>query len=327
MNAKVIRYYHFGEPNEVLRIEKKELIPLGPGEISVKMLARPINPSDVIPIRGAYPHRTSLPAVPGFEGVGVVEELGPGVPRQMLGKRVLPLRGENTWQDYVTTAAKFAITVPEEIDDEAACQLYINPITAWLICNTRLRLTQEDTLVVNAGGSAIGRIFAQLSNVFGYRMIALTRNDRYTSELHRLGATCVINTTTCSFRDRIMEVTDGRGATAAIDNIGGVEGEKLVKCVKSGGTVLSIGLLSGVSPLWHEATRGTQISARPYWLREWVRSASQEEWNMVFEQVIRLVQEKKLSMMTIGAKFELTEVRSAIEAVESGIHGKVLLLS
>ncbi|MFB6363339.1 zinc-dependent alcohol dehydrogenase family protein [Paenibacillus elgii] len=327
MEANVVRYYRFGEPDEVLRIEKKPQLLPGPGEISVKMRARPINPSDVIPIRGAYPHRITLPAVPGYEGVGVVEAVGPGVPKQMLGMRVLPLQGDGTWQDYVTSPAKFAVPVPEHIDDDTACQLYINPVTAWLICHTALRLTHGDALVVNAAGSAIGRMFAQLSPIFGYRMIALTRSDRHTSELQRLGAAYVFNAADDSVRDRILEATAGQGATAAIDSIGGPEGEKLVSCVKTDGTVISIGLLSGIPAVWHEAVRGTQVRVLPFYLRQWVRKSSQEEWEAAFEHVLRLVQEKKLTMMQIGAKFELTDAISAIHTTESGIHGKVLLLS
>ncbi|MCP1311949.1 zinc-dependent alcohol dehydrogenase family protein [Paenibacillus tyrfis] len=327
MEANVIRYYRFGEPGEVLRIEKKSPLLPGPGELSVKMRARPINPSDVIPIRGAYAHRIALPAVPGYEGVGVVEAVGPGVPKQMLGMRVLPLQGDGTWQDYVTAPAKFAVPVPEDIDDDTACQLYINPVTAWLICRSALRLTHGDVLVVNAAGSAIGRIFAQLSPIFGYRMIALTRSERHTSELQRLGAAYVFNAAEVSVRDRILEVTAGQGATAAIDSIGGPEGDKLVRCVKTDGTILSIGLLSGIPAVWHEAVRGTQVQVLPFYLRQWVRNSSQEEWEAVFEQVSGLVREKKLEMMKIGTKFELTDAISAIRAAESGIHGKVLLLS
>ena len=55
MKAKVIRYYRFGEPSEVLEMKEKEVLPPGPGELAVRMRARPINPSDILPIRGAYP--------------------------------------------------------------------------------------------------------------------------------------------------------------------------------------------------------------------------------------------------------------------------------
>ena len=113
----------------------------------------------------------------------------------MLGRRVLPLKGENTWQDVVKTLERHTIIVPNDIDDHSASQLYINPVTAWLICTEVLKLTYGDTLIVNAGGSAIGRIFAQISKIYGFKLIALTRDDCHTAELYRLGAVSVINTT------------------------------------------------------------------------------------------------------------------------------------
>lgn len=98
------------------------------------MLARPINPSDLIPIRGSYAHRISLPNIPGYEGVGIVEEVGPLVSKNLIGKRVLPLLGEGTWQEFVKTSAEYAVCIPDTIDDFTAAQLYINPVTAWVVC-------------------------------------------------------------------------------------------------------------------------------------------------------------------------------------------------
>lgn len=69
MNAKCIKFYEFGSPKDVLRVESKNIQSPKDHEVLVRMLARPINPSDLIPIRGAYSHRVSLPNIPGYEGV------------------------------------------------------------------------------------------------------------------------------------------------------------------------------------------------------------------------------------------------------------------
>lgn len=327
MRAKVIRYYRFGEPNEVLLVEEKEILPPGEGEVNVRMLARPINPSDLIPVRGAYSHRTLLPAVPGFEGVGVVEAVGSGVSHHMLGRRVLPLRGENTWQEVVKTSARHAVIVPDEICDETASQIYINPVTAWLICNRMLHLTYGNTLIVNAGGSAIGRVFAQLSKIIGFRVIALTRSDRHTADLLRLGADVIVNTTKEQLQERIMTITEGRGADAAVDCIGGTDGEQLVSCLGQSGMLISIGLLSGITPLWHELTRGTQVQVKLFWLKHWVERCSQEEWTQVFNEVMTLIRAGQLVMADTSENYELMKVHQAVAAAEAGLKGKILLRS
>lgn len=77
LKAKSIKYYEFGNPLEVLKFENKTIKPPQAQEIIVRMLARPINPSDLIPIWGKYAHRISLPTIPGYEGVGIIEDVGP----------------------------------------------------------------------------------------------------------------------------------------------------------------------------------------------------------------------------------------------------------
>ena len=109
MDAKSIKFYEFGSPKDVLKVEYKSIEPPKDNEFLLRMLARPINPSDLIPIRGSYAHRISLPNIPGYEGVGIVEEIGPLVSKNLIGKRVLPLRGEGTWQEFVKTSVEYAV--------------------------------------------------------------------------------------------------------------------------------------------------------------------------------------------------------------------------
>ena len=100
MRNLALWYRRFGEPESVLQAETTPLSPRQPGEIRVRMLFSPVNASDLIPITGAYRHRTSQPAIAGYEGVGIVTETPAAYPA-LLGKRVLPLRGQGTWQRYV----------------------------------------------------------------------------------------------------------------------------------------------------------------------------------------------------------------------------------
>jgi NADPH:quinone reductase-like Zn-dependent oxidoreductase len=92
----------------------------------------PVNASDIIPITGAYRHRTPLPTVAGYEGVGVVID-APEEAVHLLGKRVLPLRGQGTWQRYVDCPLRMAIPVPDDIHSHLAARAYINPLAAQLM--------------------------------------------------------------------------------------------------------------------------------------------------------------------------------------------------
>ena len=76
MHGKHIQFHKFGNPKDVLQVEYKNIEPLRDNEVLVRMLVRPINPSDLIPITGAYAHRIPLPNIPGYEGIGIVEDVG-----------------------------------------------------------------------------------------------------------------------------------------------------------------------------------------------------------------------------------------------------------
>ncbi|SDE41157.1 NADPH:quinone reductase [Paenibacillus sp. UNCCL117] len=321
-----IAYYEFGRPREVLKLEHCRPEPPGPGELLVRMKLSPINPSDLIPIRGAYAHRIALPAIPGYEGIGVVEETGRDIPQEWLGRRVLPLRGEGTWQQYVRVPADWAVRVPDAVDDDAAAQLYINPLTAWVTCTEELRLSGTGmTVLVNAGGSALGRVYAQLSQALGFRLIAVTRSARHTADLLRLGADQVIDTSACKLHDAVNELTGGRGADAAVDSIGGRAGLELAGCLRPGGGFLSLGLLSGEPIDWPELVRTTQADARLFHLRHWNRQVPVQAWQETFGQLLDLAAAGGLGFKSPAARYRLAEIHQAVQAAEAGAEGKIML--
>ena len=329
MDAKCIIFSEFGCPKDVLKVESKSIERPKDNEVLVRMLARPINPSDLIPIRGAYSHRISLPTIPGYEGVGIVEDVGPLVSQHFIGKRVLPLRGEGTWQEYVKTSSELAIALPDSIDDFTAAQMYINPITAWVVCTEVLKLKPNDVLLVNACGSAIGHIFAQLSKVIGFRLIAVTRNNTYTEDLLQLGASNVIDTSAFPLHETVMELTNGKGTDAAIDSVGGSSGNDLAFCVHPNGNFLTIGLLSGVQVNWADIVNKAKVNANMFHLRHWNKDVSADKWQETFDCLIRLIQDKKLNLMMKDSEYDLLNIKKAVAAVESlkSAKGKVFLTS
>jgi NADPH:quinone reductase-like Zn-dependent oxidoreductase len=329
LEAKCIKFYEFGSPRDVLSVGYKTIEPPKDNEVLIRMLARPINPSDLIPIRGSYAHRISLPNIPGYEGVGIVEEVGPLVSKNLIGKRVLPLRGEGTWQEFVKTSAEYAVCIPDTIDDFTASQMYINPITAWVVCTEVLKLKPDDVLLVNACGSAIGHIFAQLSKILGFRLIAVTRNNKYTEDLLQLGASYVIDTSKASLYETVLELTNGMGTDAAIDSVGGSSGNDLAFSVRPNGNFITIGLLSGKQVNWADIVNKAKVNANIFHLRNWNKSVSADKWQETFNHLIMLVADKKLRLMMVDSKYDLSDVKKAVDVVESSkkTKGKVFLTS
>ena len=329
LDAKCIKFYKFGSPRDVLKVEYKSIESPKESEVLVRMLTRPINPSDLIPIRGDYSHRITLPKSPGYEGVGIVEEVGPLVSRHLIGKRVLPLRGEGTWQEFVKTSSEFAVPIPDSIDNFTASQMYINPITAWVVCTEVLKLKPYDVLLVNACGSSIGHIFAQLSKLLGFRLIAITRNNKHTEKLINLGASFVIDTSKNPLYETVMELTSGIGADAAIDSIGGSSGNDLAFCVHPNGNFLTIGLLSGIQVNWSDIVNKAKVNASIFHLRNWNKNVSADKWQNTFKHLITLIDNKRLSLMMVDSQYDLSNVKKAVEEIETlkETKGKVFLTS
>lgn len=324
---RAVVYERFGEPAEVLRLEQAAATKLpAAGEVLVRVRARPVNPSDLLTIRGTYAKRTPLPAVPGWEGVGEVVALGAGAAGLAKGMRVLPLEGGGTWQELVTAPAARCVVVPPSIGDDQACQLMINPLTAWLIVTEVLGLGPGDIVVANAAGSAFVRILAQLAAMIGFRLIALVRGEAHHAALTALGVADVIDTTRTPVAEAVRDLTGGAGAFAALDAVGGADGLALARCLAPGGTLVSYGLLSG-QLLPPEAASLLPPGARrvDYWLRHWVEHATLDERRAAFAAVIDLVSHGRLAL-EVAEHYDLAEVRQAVIAAERpGRQGKVVL--
>src|SRR5262249_40694081 len=130
-SIKAIIYQAHGKPEEVLHLDEHPRPHPAANQAVVRLLAAPINPADLNQIEGKYPIRSPLPATPGFEGAGVIEEVGPEVTNLAVGNLVILPHDLGTWREAVAVDAIKLTLVPEEIEPAQAAMLKINPITAW----------------------------------------------------------------------------------------------------------------------------------------------------------------------------------------------------
>ncbi|NBC34791.1 MAG: zinc-binding dehydrogenase [Alphaproteobacteria bacterium] len=323
---RAIDLTRFGEPFAVLACRDVPDSDPGPGEVRVRLAARPINPSDLLTIRGAYAARTPLPLIPGFEGAGTVEAIGRAVDGLSPGDRVLPLDGTGTWAEIAIAPAARCIRVPDCIDDATAAQLYVNPLSAWLMM-TEIAPPRPGALVVaNAGASAVGRLLAGLSQVLGFRMVAIVRSGRFAERLRALGAAAVVDTSDQSLAASLAALSGGAGVDIALDTIGGVEGTALAACLRPGGTFINYGVLSG-EPLALDGAdihrRGIRVHA--FWLREWLKTAAPARRQSAFDAIIDLAAAGRLAL-PVAARFDLADIATAVRDAERRDRwGKVLL--
>jgi NADPH:quinone reductase-like Zn-dependent oxidoreductase len=325
---KAVIFDRFGPPAEVLQVRDAECSEPGPGQVRVRMIASPINPSDLLVVRGEYGRLPSLPATPGFEGVGIVEAVGKGLlGRLRAGKRVAVLNGHGgNWSERVVVSARQVVPISPAVPDDQAATFFVNPASALIMTQYLLKVPANDWLLQTAAGSALGRMVIRLGKHCGFRTINVVRRRDQAEELLHGGADAVICSTEESLEARVKEITGGAGVRFAIDAVGGATAAAVVRSLAPGGRLLLYGTLSG-EPLAIDPRTLMVADARVegFWLSNWVGRQSTLTMLGLFRRINRLLASKVLTSEA-AASFPLEEVRAAVKHAESpGRSGKVLL--
>ncbi len=325
---KTLRVSLFGNPAKVLECHNMEIPSPGETEILVRMIKSSINWSDLLTIQGAYKSRTKLPFFPGFEGVGEISELGAKVTGFAIGDRVLALRGQGTWREYTLVPAVEAILVPKEIQDDMAAQVYVNPLTAWMIIK-KLQIHRGEYLLVNACGSAIGKFFCQLAKSMDFKVIALVRDIRVRSSLLSLGATAVVEqtekTNTVELFKTLQEACNGQEIFYGLDAVGGFCGSTMLNVLAEKGRLIHYALLSGEPIDRHiDPFFSRNIKREDFHLRDWVYKASVDEKKAMFNEMFAHIIKYDIAL-PVARTYPLEEAEAAItHSISQAKEGKVL---
>jgi len=317
----------WGEPADVLTVRDVPEPPLGSGQVLVRMLAAPVNPSDLFMVRGVYGKQPPLPCIPGLEGVGVVEKGNGLLAWRVKGRRVAVLNPTSgNWAERVVIPARNAVPVPEGLSDEQAASFFVNPATALIMTRYVLKVPRGAYLLQTAAGSALGRMVIRLANQYGFKTINVVRRGEQVDELKALGATEVIATDRESLVERVKEITGGAGVPCAVDAVGGSMGSEAVACLGRHGRLLVYGSLSG-EPLKLEPRTLLigQKRVEGFWLSEWVRDQGILTMLMLFRKLGKLIASGTLDTNP-GTAFSLDQITEAVRLADRpGRQGKVLL--
>jgi NADPH:quinone reductase-like Zn-dependent oxidoreductase len=328
---KAVQLLEYGEPSKVLAVRDAPLPEPARGEVRVRMLARPINPSDLLFVRGLYPHDPpEFPAPVGFEGAGRIEALGPEVQGLAAGQRVAFLNGNGgSWAEYAVVPASELNPVPDDIPDEHAACLCINPRTAVLMLRRVLAIPRGEWLLQSAASSELGRMIIRLARHDGIRTVNVVRRREAVTELQRLGADAVIVSADGPIDEQVRKIVGPQGVNYAIDAVVGETGTQMYESLSDEGRMLIDGSLTG-EPMRVGARprlilgghRILEVFLAPYWIAR----LDQPSRRRLFEEVLALWREGILGT-SIGQRFSLDDVGRAVAQAETrGRQGKVLLV-
>ncbi|MBA3313180.1 MAG: zinc-dependent alcohol dehydrogenase family protein [Planctomycetaceae bacterium] len=325
---RAVVFDSFGEPVDVLQARNIAEPQPRSGEVRVRMLASPINPSDLMTIRGVYGQRPDLPATPGYEGVGIVEANGGGIlGRMFVGKRVAVLnRVGGNWAEKTVLPANQCVPLPADLPIEQAAMFFVNPVTAYVMTRKVLAVRSGEWLLQSAAGSSLGQMVIRLAKHTGFKTINIVRRAEQAEELKRLGAdaTAVFDgdrDDPSSLVDQVLHVTRGGGVRYAIDPVGGRTGTAMTRCLRDKGRMLLYGNLS---------TEPIELSSRDlltytasvegFWLAKWFAAAKLPRRLATVRTVANLMRAGVL-VNDVGRAFSLEEITDAVRHSETKARG------
>src|SRR4029077_3616124 len=273
-----------------------------------------------------------FPSPAGFEGVGIVDVLGPQVHRPMPGQRVAVINAEKggNWADYAVVPADLLLPVPDDLPDEQVASFFINPASAIVMLRHVLAIPQGEWLLQSAAGSEIGRMIIKLAKHDGIRTINVVRRHASVAELERLGADAVIVSTEGPIDEQVRRIVGPQGVKYAIDPVVGETGTQMYQALGEEGRMLAYGPLPG-EPIRVGADPRFILAGRRilevFFFGYWFSKLDETVRTDLVQEVVTLMRDGILVTSTAARTFSLDEIRTAVTQAESiGRQGKVLLV-
>ena len=335
--VRAIVHERYGEPGAVLHLTSlaDPGTPTG-NQIRVRITSTPVHPGDLALVQKggmAAPILPGHPRVPGFEGVGVIEALGPGVAAEQnfkQGQRVALFPANGTWSQVVLVPAASVIPIPDALADPAAGQMLINTITARLVLralDTCLPAERQlpVQLIQTAAGSAVGCLITVLALELGFKPLRLVRTREGADHLRAtLPGTPVFTQEDADWPEQIRQAAGGHPLVAALDAVGGSLLDSVFPLLADGSSLISYGLLGVGSPnLSPVIVREMRIQGVT--MNRWVQTTPPSLRAEDIATALRLARTKP-ELFEVAASYAFADIRQAVEhASRPGKRGTVLL--
>ncbi|KAL3325251.1 hypothetical protein AABB24_039048 [Solanum stoloniferum] len=308
--SKAVVYDQHGSPDVVTRVTELPPVEINDNDVCVRMLAAPINPSDINRIEGVYPVRPPMPAVGGYEGVGEVHAIGSAVKGLSPGDWVIPSPpSSGTWQTYVVKEQSVWQKVDKSTPMEYAATVIVNPLTALRMLEDFISLKSGDTIVQNGATSIVGQCVIQLARLRGIHSINIIRDragsDEAKAHLKQLGADEV-------YTESQLEVKNVRGLLGntpepilGFNCVGGNAASLILKFLKQGGTMVTYGGMSK-KPITVSTSAFIfkELTLTGFWLQRWMSSDKAEERQSMIDYLLGLCRDGKLKYELEVAPFD-----------------------
>lgn len=220
----------------------------GPGQVLVRVRAASVNFPDLLMTRGEYQFKPPLPFTPGLDLAGEVVALGEGVTGLAIGQAVVGGARLGGFAQYAVLSAEALKPKPQRLSFAEAAAYGAAYLSAYVALVRRARLEPGEWVLVHGAAGGVGLAAVDLAKALGARVIAASASDDKLAKIQALYAPDAVVNVTGGFRERVKEITGGRGADVIYDPVGGDVFDESVRCIAFDGRLLVIGFTSGRIP-------------------------------------------------------------------------------
>jgi NADPH:quinone reductase len=235
-------------PIDRLRVEEVPSPRPGPAEVVVEVKASSLNFPDALIVQGLYQVKPPLPFSPGMEVAGVVSEVGAEVRNLRRGDRVIASPGRGGFAQECLVAADRVTPLPAGMDFETGSAFLLTYCTSLHALQDCGHLQPGETLVVLGAAGGVGTSAIEIAKAMGARVVAAASSEDKLALCKELGADETIDYQAGDLRQRILDLTGGKGADVVYDPVGGAHSEAALRATAWRGRLLVIGFASGVIP-------------------------------------------------------------------------------
>ena len=220
-------------------------VPAG-GEVLIRVAATAVNYADAIMVAGHYQTKPDLPFSPGLETAGVVAACGPEVTGLSPGDRVMAILGYGGLAEFAVAPAAETWRIPSGMSFAEAGAFPIAYISSHVAIRWQGRLEAGETMLVLGAAGGVGLAAVEIGKAIGARVIAAASTPQRLAVAAGHGADAAIDYSQEDLLERVMALTDGRGADVCFDPVGGELFDKALSSLGWGGRILLIGFVGGV---------------------------------------------------------------------------------
>ena len=219
----------------------------GPGQVRIKVRAAAVNFPDLMQTRGEHQHKPEIPFVGGMELAGEVDALGEGVTDFQVGDEVCS-GGRGGFAEYAILPAVTLRKKPAALTFGEAAGYPVAYLTAYVAFTRIANVQPGEWVLVHGAAGGVGLAAVDYAKLLGAKVIAASASDEKLSVIELEYAPDATVNVTQGFRERVKELTGGKGADVIYDPVGGDVFDESLRCIAFGGRILSIGFTSGRLP-------------------------------------------------------------------------------